>query len=191
VQMPVPAAAFGIDDAMSVLGSVVAGPQALSLFAAAAPANTDDHPVVTYLAPRITYAPDSAPGERLQAVLAAFSVSPDEVVSAQGGAAAWATRLPAYWRARDLFIRSGEGVQPSNDVRLMLRQVREPLLAVLRTSPDFRPAYLPLVGMASALATLDPSGARSLLIELVRLQPRWPEAAQVLAELDAATPAGH
>jgi spermidine synthase len=65
----------------------------------------------------------------------------------------------------------------------MLRQVRDPLLAALRTSADFRPAYEPLLRMAVALAASDPEGARFLLSELRDLQPRWPEAAMALREL--------
>ena len=48
----------------------------------------------------------------------------------------------------------------------MLAQVREPLLAVLGISPDFRPAYDPLVRMASALAPIDPAAAGALLKQL-------------------------
>jgi spermidine synthase len=76
-------------------------------------------------------------------------------------------------------------VRSNADVRDMLEQVRAPLLGVLRTSPDFRPAYEPLVGMATALAPLDLAGARQLLAQLMQLQPRWPEAAQALAALPA------
>ena len=53
----------------------------------------------------------------------------------------------------------------------MLAQVREPLLAVLRISPDFRPAYDPLLRMASALGERDPVAARALRAELARVQP--------------------
>jgi spermidine synthase len=65
----------------------------------------------------------------------------------------------------------------------MLAQVREPLLAVLRLSPDFRPAYDPLLMMAASLARSDAAGARALLAELTRLQPARPEAPQLLAQL--------
>ena len=51
-------AQFGIVDDFSLLGSFIAGPRALARFAADAPLNTDDHPVVAYRAPHITYAPD-------------------------------------------------------------------------------------------------------------------------------------
>jgi spermidine synthase len=70
----------------------------------------------------------------------------------------------------------------------MLAQVREPLLAVLKTSPDFRPAYDPLLQLARALGRTDPAAARQLLEELVKLQPAWPLAAQALASLPAASP---
>ena len=76
-------------------------------------------------------------------------------------------------------------MRPSTDVRAMLAQVKAPLLAVLRTSPDFRPAYDPLLRMAQALARQqDPAGARSLLQALARLQPGRPEAGLALQQLD-------
>jgi spermidine synthase len=50
-------AAFGIADDLALLGSFIAGPRASRDFAGTAPLNTDDHPVVAYRAPRITYAP--------------------------------------------------------------------------------------------------------------------------------------
>jgi spermidine synthase len=61
--------------------------------------------------------------------------------------------------------------------------VREPLLSVLHTSPDFRPAYDPLLRMAAALSGIDRDAARSLLDELQQAQPARPEAGEVLREL--------
>jgi spermidine synthase len=65
----------------------------------------------------------------------------------------------------------------------MLEQVREPLLSVLRISPDFRPAYDPLLRMASALGRTNATAARALLAELQQAQPARPEAAHLLREL--------
>jgi spermidine synthase len=65
----------------------------------------------------------------------------------------------------------------------MLAQVREPLLAVLRISPDFRPAYDPLLAMATALARSDLAGARQLLTELSRIQPARDEASRAISSL--------
>ncbi len=67
--LPPPIAGIGLEDEFAVLGSFVAGPAALKRFAGDAAANTDDHPIVAYRAPRITYAPDSQPRDRLFALL--------------------------------------------------------------------------------------------------------------------------
>ncbi|MBK1688024.1 spermine/spermidine synthase domain-containing protein [Rubrivivax gelatinosus] len=174
------AARWGLDDEFALLGSVIAGPRALARFAADAPLNTDDRPVVAYRAPRLTYAPDSRPRDRLLALLGALDVAADELPADPG---ALAPRLAAYRQARDLFLAAGRDVVPSADPRRMLAQVQAPLLAALRLSPDFRPAYEPLVAMAAALAARDRPAARSLLAELHMLQPAWPEAGRVLEEL--------
>lgn len=187
VALPRPAADFGLADEVAVLGSFIAGPRALARFAGDAVVNTDDHPVVAYRAPRITYAPDSLPRDRLVALLGALSVDADELVVSPAEAG-WPDRLAAYRRARDRFIDLGRGVQPSADVRQMLQQVGEPLLAVLRTSPDFRPAYDPLLRMAGALAGSDAPAARALLGELAQLQPARPEAVDALRALAAPGP---
>ncbi len=170
---------YGFEDEFALLGSFVAGPPSLAAFAGQAPANTDDHPVVASLAPRITYAPDSRPRDRLATLLAAFSIEPADVI-VPGAVADAGHRLAAYWSARNRFIEAGRSVRPSGDVQAMLAQVRLPLLAVLRHSPDFRPAYDPLLRMASALARTDPPAARALLTALAQVQPARPEAAAAL-----------
>jgi spermidine synthase len=180
-------AEFGIDDDLALFGSFIAGPPALARFAGDAPLNTDDRPVVAYRAPRIAYVPDSLPRDRLIALLHEFEISPDELVAASAHAA-WRSRLAAYWAARNRFIEAGRDVRPEPDARRMLSQVREPLLAVLRISPDFRPAYDPLLRMATALGRIDPVAARALLTELQQTQPSRPEVAQALRELSGVSP---
>jgi spermidine synthase len=180
--LPPRLANIGIEDEFALLGGFAAGPAALAHFAGNADLNTDDRPIVTYRAPRVTYAPESLPRDRLTALLANLSIEPAELVL-PGTDAAWMHRLGAYWTARNQFIASGHAVQPSSDVHQMLAQVREPLLSVLRTSPDFRPAYDPLVLMAGALARTHPAEARSLLTELTHTQPGRPEAAAALLAL--------
>lgn len=179
--LPRPPTAFGLADEWAVLGSVVAGPAALARLAADAPLNTDDRPVVAYRAPRVTYAPDSAPRERLLALLPQLGVGVGELLAP--AAADDETRLAAYRAARDRFLMAGRHVRPVADPRAMLDQVGAPLLEVLHTSADFRPAYDPLLGLAGALAATDAQGARALLEQLARLQPARPEAAQALTAL--------
>ena len=185
--LPISPAEFGIEDEFALLGSFVAGPESLARFAGPVPANTDDHPLVAYRAPRITYAPDSQPRDRLLALLAEVEVAPLEVI-AQSADETLPHRLAAYWQARNRFVQAGRAVKPSADVRVMLAQVREPLMSVLRVSPDFRPAYDPLLQMAAALAQTDGSAARALLGELSAVQPARGEAAALLHELEQATP---
>jgi spermidine synthase len=180
--LPKSLAEFGIEDEFALLGGFVAGPAALARFSEGASVNTDDHPIVIYTAPRITYAPDSQPGDRLLELLRQLELQPTELFS-DAAEPGWNIRVAAYWRARDLYLAAGRTVTPSADVRVMLAQVREPLLAALRISPDFRPAYDPLIRMAIALSTVDLSAARVLALELSSLQPERPEAARLLERL--------
>ncbi len=182
--MPRQPAQFGLHDEMAVLGSFVAGPRALARLAGDAPLNTDDHPVVTYRAPRITYAPDSRPTERLVALMQTLELATDEVLAADADAQHHA-RLAAYWRARDRFIEVGQGVRPTSDPHQMLLQVREPLLEVLRLSPEFRPAYDPLLRLSAALGKSDPAAAQRLLADLMKAQPARPEAAEASRAMTA------
>jgi spermidine synthase len=174
---------FGITDDLALLGSFFAGPRSLATFAGAAPLNTDDRPIVAYRAPTITYSPVSTPRERLLELLSDAEISPNEILG--GPSSDWDRRLAAYWTARNRFIEAGRNVRPTSDVRDMLAQVGGPLLEVLHISPDFRPAYDPLVRMAAALAGLDGAAARSLLSELQQVQPDRPEAAQLLNAIDS------
>jgi spermidine synthase len=159
---------LGLHDEWSVLGQLVAGPQALAALAAGAPRNTDDHPVVAYLAPRLTYAPDSSARDRLFRLLDEVAVHEGDLLAAPQADAA---RLAAYRRARDAFLHAGRDVRPSADPRAMLAQVQQPLLAVLRISHDFRPAREPLRRLAQAVARQDPSEGAALLAELEAIAP--------------------
>ena len=173
-------AAYGIDDDLALLGAFFAGPRALASFASDAPLNTDDRPVVAYRAPRITYAPDSQPRDRLLVLLHETWIATPELLAPGTDD----SRLAAYWSARERFLEAGLTVTPSADVRRMLAQVREPLLAIVRSSPDFRPAYDPLLRMAIALTRVDRAAGRGLLAELQAAQPARPEAANALQDLN-------
>jgi spermidine synthase len=95
--------------------------------------------------------------------------------------------LASRGAARNRFIEVGRDVRPTPDVRRMLAQVRQSLLSVLRISPEFRPAYDPLLRMAAALSDSDTVAARALLVELQNAQPSRPEAAQALRNLSGAS----
>lgn len=188
VALPARVASIGLEDELAILGSFIAGPDSLRRFASDASLNSDDRPEVSYLAPRVTYAPDSQPSERLLALLQELSLEPRQVLGPAADAA-WQARLAAYWTARDHFIESGQSVRPSARVQDVLAQVQGPLLSVLRISPEFRPAYDPLLAMATALARSDPESARRLVTELIRIQPARTEATQLLSLLGEPTAA--
>lgn len=175
--------ALGLEDEFAVLGSFFAGPHALAWFAAGAAANTDDRPLVAYRAPLLTYAATSRPSERLMSLLKQVTIESSELVEPDTDPR-WAKRIEAYWGARKRYIEAGQDVRPAARVQDMLAQVKQPLLEVLALSPDFRPAYDPLLGMANALARSDVDGARRLLALLQELQPERNEATESLMRLD-------
>jgi len=163
------AARFGLADDFAVLGSVIADAAALRRFAAGAPLNSDDRPWVAYRAPRITYAPDSAPRDRLLDVLGELQVDASTLLTTPD--AGLAMRLTAYAQARRSYLELGRRTTPSADPAVMLARVGPALLAVLRQSPDFQPAAQPLRRLAQALAQRDPAAARQLLDALTRIRP--------------------
>jgi spermidine synthase len=172
-----------LDDELAVLGSIVAGPAALSTFSSDAPLNTDDRPVVAHRAPRTVT--QASPRERLLWLLRELHVDPAEVLGPADDDAwlQWQHRLAAYWTARTRYIEAGMQVRPSDDVRALLAQVQQPLLQVLQLSADFRPAYDPLLNMAVALARVDRAAAIELLNRLQDVQPTRIEATQFLQQL--------
>jgi spermidine synthase len=176
-----------LQDDLGLLGGYLAGGEALRRFAGDGPLNTDDRPLVAYQAPRFAYAPAEPAHERLLALLGALAPAPEEVLGAasteEGRAAA--RRLAAYWGARDQFLRAGVGVRETSDPRLLLAQVRGPLLDVVRRSPDFDPAYQPLLGLATRLHAVDPAAAALLLGDLEQASPGRGEARALARRLAA------
>ena len=73
-------------------------------------------------------------------------------------------------------------VEPAADPARMLAQVREPLLAALHLSPDFAPAYEPLLRLALALRASDPPAAQALLTALTRVAPAQAGAREALRQ---------
>jgi len=67
-----------------------------------------------------------------------------------------AVRLEAYWQARAKYLAFGMAVRPDADPRVMLDQLRRPLLEMVTISPDFRPAAEPLLALAEAVRETDP-----------------------------------
>jgi hypothetical protein len=132
-----------LEDEFAVLGSVLAGPQGLEAFSRGAAVNTDDLPVVTHRAPWVSYSPQETPRDRLASLIHQLSPRATDVLGA--GQDQDAVRLEAYWQARAKYLAFGMVVRPDADPRVMLDQLRRPLLEMVTISPDFRPAAEPLL----------------------------------------------
>jgi spermidine synthase len=69
---------YGFDSELALLGSFVAGPDALARFAGDAPLNTDDRSIVAYRAPRATYAPGGSAPRPIARAIAEVDVTPEQ-----------------------------------------------------------------------------------------------------------------
>jgi len=56
------------------------------------------------------------------------------------------------------------------------------LLAAIHTSPEFDPAYRPLISMARSLMASEPDAAAQLLHEIDEAAPSRPEARELLSQ---------
>lgn len=169
----------GLDTPFALFGGFLAGPKALAEYVGPGPLNRDDHPLVLFEAPRAVYETLPPAQERLLALLDAFHPAPREAVDLSGvaGAAEFEARLAAYWRARDAFIRLGAARPNTGDPLRDAQAIAPKLLEIAAMSPDFRPAYDPLLRMAEMLVRIGrPSDALGLLKAMEQAAPERPEA---------------
>ena len=181
-KFPRPLEQFGLSDDLALLGSFIAGPESLAEFAGDAPLNTDDHPVVTYLAPRITYAPDSLPRDRLLELLDQVRNEPDNLLVT--GDTEWQRRLVAYWQARDRL--SGARPRRAAHARMFARCWRRCAIRCCPCCTSARTFARPTIhcyAWPTDSRLHDSGAARELLTQLVREQPARPEAAEALRAL--------
>jgi spermidine synthase len=167
-----------LHDSYALFGNFLAGRDDLAGFAGAGPLNTDNHPIITFEAPKFIYNRPQPASLRLVALINAFTPQAEQLLespqnAAEAGAAA---RLASYWQARNQFLLAGIGIPQTTDARRMLKNLREPLLSVVRLSHDFAPAYDPLLVLARRLYPLDPDKSRALLLDLEHANPVRDEA---------------
>lgn len=162
-----------LDDEFGLLGSLLAGPEALRQFAQGAVVNTDDRPQVVHSAPWDTYAPQTLPRQRLLGLIQALQPQAAELLVDSRTPAA--QRLQAYWSARQRYLELGMQVQADSDLALTVTRLQAPLLALLDLSPDFQPARDALAALANGLAQRDPERAQALRVALhARRAPERP-----------------
>lgn len=162
-----------LDNTFALFGNFLADNRELKVFAGQGPVNTDDQPYVLFDAPNYAYADDEPPHVRLLTLIENVHPNPSQILDLGKTEKEKIIyeRLTAYWKARNMFLHAGVGIQQSKNVEEMLKQVRAPLLSIIRQSPDFIAAYLPLLGMAKQLHKTNPDAAMRLLVELEEANP--------------------
>lgn len=174
------AAPIGFAVPMDVLGQYVGGAQALSALAGEGPRNSDDHPYIALDARRNVRALTAPPAALLLTVIRNVQADPAELLH-EPQREGLSARLTAYWHARDRFIEAGAAL-PGDPRGLALVDAASPgLLDAIRLSPEFDPAYQPLMAMARSLLGADRNAAERLLRAIDAAAPSRPDARELLA----------
>jgi spermidine synthase len=173
-----------LHEPLALPGGFLGGSLSLLKFAGQGSFNTDDHPVVLYQAPGYVYRDKNKPSDLLLQVIHGIHAKPDDILLGPHAISSKAyTRLSNYWLARNNFIVAGVQTDRSRDPYTLLHNIEEPLFAVLKTSPDFSPAYRPLINLATLLAKRAPDTSRELLQRLEQTVPNRYEATLTLQHL--------
>jgi spermidine synthase len=173
---------LGFESSIDLLGQYLAGPRALASFAGDGPQNTDDYPFVTFDAERNVRALTAPPWSLLLATTRAIRPGAAELIGAPRSDDL-ATRLSSYWAARNRFLEAGAALPGEPRGRALIDAAAPSLIEALRLSPEFDPAYGPLLSMARALMASDRPAARRLLEAIAAAAPGRNEARQLLGEI--------
>jgi spermidine synthase len=165
---------------MDLLGQYLGGPHALSAFAGEGPRNTDDLPFVTFDASSNVRALTGPPWALLLAITRTMRPDPAELL-AEPKRNALGGRLDAYWRARNRFLEAGAALPGDPRGPALIEAASPGLLDALRLSPEFDPAYGPLIAMARSLMASDRTAAARLLHEINDAAPSRGEARELLS----------
>jgi spermidine synthase len=170
---------------MDVLGQYIAGPHTLATFAGQGPRNTDDYPLVALDAQRNVRALAARPSELLLTVVRSLRPDSSELLQDADRASldpAQAARLAAYWQARNRFLEAGAALKGEPRGLALVNAAAPALLESIRISPEFDPAYIPLMGMARSLMASHRAAAERLLREIDNAAPSRNEARGLLAQ---------
>lgn len=143
-----------------ISGGFVAGPEALRKFAGDAPVNTDDHQIVTYVAPRFAYQRHATPYGRLLTILA-IGPPPND-----------------FLKARNVYLH---GLVHETEGRV--DQAVESYIESARISDEFTMGYSRCISLAAARAKDRPEAARALLQRLIEAKPNEKLARDLLERL--------
>jgi spermidine synthase len=170
----------GIETPIDLLGQYLGGPRALTAFAGTGARNTDDYPFVTFDASRNVRALTAPPWSLLLAVIRGMQPDPVELL-AEKHRNEFAERLNSYWQARNRFLEAGASLPGDPRGTALIEAASPGLLATVRLSAEFDPAYAPLIMMAQSLLASDRAAAARLLREINDAAPSRGEARAILS----------
>jgi len=165
---------------LALLGGFIGSGKALKIFAGEGQLNTDDHPFITYQAPNFVYQAQQPPAKRLLDILTTLSSPKGQQVTTNPY---FADALERYWQARDLFLNAGADVSQSDDLMQILITTYPQLIAAVKTSVNFEPAYRALIGMARQIHPNNREVALQILDELDAAAPNFGDAASLRKQL--------
>ena len=176
----------GFDRMINLVGCLAAGPDGLAAFAGNAPVATDNFPLVSFTAPRVSAGSAASGGALLMRFLERCRAKPEEILesSTTESSRAFAANLADYFAARDLYLR---GLIEEGQGRLQL--AIDLYLEGARRSLFFTPAYARCVGIVQMLATTDLSAAKQLFDRVEQAQPAQPLGRKLLGPLFEKEPA--
>jgi spermidine synthase len=172
-----------IQDLYDLFGHYLGGSRELREFATGAPINRDDHPYVMFQAPHFAYTDPQPSHVRLLKLVDRFRPDPTEVLGVASGASDTHQRLAQYWDARNRFLHLGVGMRRTNNAAELLTRIGQPLLELVRLSPDFDQAYQPLLAMARKLRSQDVLASKALLLAMAEANPQRLEAKWLIDQL--------
>ncbi|WP_159726849.1 spermidine synthase [Methylosinus sp. Ce-a6] len=177
---------LGFGAPIDLLGQYLGGPRALAAFAGEGPRNTDDEPFVIFDARRNVRALTAPPWTSLLAVIREISPDARELLPEERDDGL-RERLASYWRARNHFLEVGAALPGDPRGRALVDAAAPGLLATLRISPEFEPAYAPLIGMARSLIADDRDEGTHLLRRIDAAAPQRRLAREMLEREDEAS----
>lgn len=175
---------LGFDQPIDVLGQFLGGPRTLAAYAGDGQRNSDDYPFVTFDANRNVQALTAPPWALLLAVTKGMRTDPAELLQ-DPKRDELGPRLSAYWRARNQFLEAGASLPGEPRGNALVDAASPGLLDAVRLSPEFEPAYGPLIAMAQALSASDRASAERLLNKINEAAPSRAEARTLLSRIPA------
>jgi len=170
---------LGIRDAYTLLGLYAASPKQLRDFAGTGPINTDNHPLVTFNAPRFTWKRGATSYGRLISLLDHHSADVWALIEPRHDASTIFGRdLTRFIHARDIYLHGLVDDVNGRQDRAIAAYVNS-----ARISARFTPGYGQCLMLAVRMAHTRPDKAARVLEQLIEARPQRKEAAALLKRL--------